>query len=60
MDGKDMREPAKGGKDRGQRELQQHRAHGSAKDDQKRGRLQDLAQIAAFDQQPGDDAGGCQ
>jgi hypothetical protein len=41
----------------GQRELQQHRAHGAAKDDQRRGRLQNLAQVAAFDQQAGNDAG---
>jgi hypothetical protein len=35
----------------------QHRAHGAAKDDQGRGRLQNLAQVAAFDQQSGHDAG---
>ena len=38
------------------RELEQHRAHGAAKDDQRRGGLQNLAQIAAFDQQSGNDA----
>jgi hypothetical protein len=43
--------------DRGQRELQQHRAHGAAKDDEGRGGLQNLAQVSAFDQQSGYNAG---
>ncbi len=55
--GKDVRQAAECGDHGGQRELQQHRAHGAAKDDQGRGGLQDLAQVAAFDQQSGDDAG---
>ena len=48
------------GHHRGQRKLQQHRAHGAAEDDQRRSRLQDLAQVAAFDEQPGNDADDCQ
>jgi hypothetical protein len=55
--GKDVRQAAECGQHRGERKLQQHRAHGAAKDDQGRGRLQDLAQVAAFDQQSGHNAG---
>ena len=41
----------------GQRELQHHRAEGATKDDHGGGRLQDLADAAALDQQSGDDGG---
>ena len=55
--GKDVRQAAECGQHGGKRKLEQHRAHGAAKDDQGRGGLQDLAQVAAFDEQPGHDAG---
>ena len=52
-----MSQAAEGGSDRGERELQQHCAQCAAKDNQRRSRLQNLAKIAAFDEQTGDDAG---
>ncbi len=58
--GKDVRQAAECGHHRGERKLEQHRAQGAAKDDQGRGGLQDLAQVAAFDQQPGNNAGNGQ
>ena len=55
-----MRHAPECGGDGGERELQQHRAHGAAEHDQGGGGLQDLAQVAAFHQQAGDDAGNGQ
>ena len=46
-----------GAKHGGQRELQHYRAEGPAKDDHGGGRLQDLAEATALDQQSGDDGG---
>ena len=42
------------------RELEEDSAHGAAEDNQGRGGLQDLAEVAALDQQPGNDAGHSQ
>ena len=58
--GKDVRQAAECRDHRGKRKLQQHRAHCAAKDDQRRGGLQNLAQVAAFDQQSGNNAGNGQ
>ena len=52
--GEHVCQAAESGYNRRKRELQKHRAHGAAKDDQSGSRLQDLAQVAAFDQQPRD------
>ena len=52
-----MTEAPECGHHRGQRKLQQHRAHRAAEDNQRRRGLQDLAHVAALDQQPGNDAG---
>ena len=52
----DLDQPAKGGSDNRQRILQQHRSQSSAKDDDGRRRLQNLGELAAFQQQSGDDA----
>ena len=46
-----------GAEDGGQRELQHDRAERAAEDDHGGGRLQDLAEAAALDQQSGDDGG---
>ena len=55
--GKDVPQAGECSQHRGQRKLEQHRAHGAAKDDQCGGGLQNLAQVAAFDEQSGHDAG---
>ena len=55
-----MPQVAECGDNRGERELEQHRAQRAAKDDQGSGRLQDLAQVATLQQQPGHDAGNGQ
>ena len=54
--GKDVRQAAECGQDGGERKLQEHRAEGAAKDDQGRGGLQDLAQVATFYEQAGHNA----
>ena len=48
---------AEGRHHRGQRKLQQHRAQGAAKHDERRRGLQNLAQVAAFNQQSGNNPG---
>ena len=55
--GEDVRQAAKCSRNRGQRELEQHRAQCAAKDNKRRSGLQNLAEVAAFDEQTGDNAG---
>jgi hypothetical protein len=51
-----VRQAGEGGHHGGKRELEQDCAQGAAEDDQSGGRLQKLADVAAFEQQPGDNA----
>jgi hypothetical protein len=54
---KQLAQAAEGPDHRGQWKLQHHCAQGASKHDERRRGLQNLAQVAAFDQQSGDNSG---
>jgi hypothetical protein len=58
--GKHIPKTAERGYNRGERKLKKYCAQCAAKHDQRRSGLDDLAKVAAFQQQAGDDAGNGQ